>query len=60
MINAEIMMQLELNTFVHHVSTSPPQSHFEEHVATRPQNRSSRDDRLTFEKMHRLDQLVIG
>jgi len=48
MINADIMMHLELNTMYIMFQQVPPNVIWEEHVATRPQNRSSRDDRSTF------------
>jgi len=54
MINADIMMHLELNTMYIMFQQVLPKVIWEKHVATRPRNQSSRDDRSTCEKMHRL------
>jgi len=60
MINADIMMHLALNTIYIMFHQVLPKLIWEEHVATRPENRPSHDDQSTFGKMQRLEWLVIG
>jgi len=59
MINADIMMHVDLNTMYIMFQQVLPKVIWKEHVATRPQHQTGRDNRSTFEKMHRLDLLVI-